>query len=323
MRHLILIFTLYFINISIFAQNVVIKGIAIDTTKGRNPVTVILNDTIHKILNSDKNIVNLINYKKFSKFFNDSKIKKVTDKNGKFKFKAKITDSLYFSSFLHITKKFAVKDLIKIKDLKIKLDPEICHQYANCEEKRPEFFVFVGEKINLNYAEKINYCNIISLDSKFEAHYKIVQKVFGDFKNDTIKFTVYDHYGTPAFGDFKNVLLFVGKYCNEFVHLKYKFADVYKTKNNKWATPYKSYDYKKLNEKGKFIPEIIDFEERIEFDIKNASKKYIEDIYPKPFYEIRDDKAIAVYGNYIEDAFGIAKEIFLESYNFFKKNENN
>lgn len=300
------------IFINCYSQKVIVKGIALDSTKGRNQVVITLNDTLNKLLKTENG------YESYLKSYENKNFRKLADKSGHFKFKAKPTDSLYFSSFRHITKQYLVKDLLKNKNLKILLDPEVCEKYIKCEEKNPQIFVFVGEKIEVDYAKRKNYCNMISMDSKFNAKYKIIKNVFGDFQNGTIKFSAYDHYGKPAFGEYKNVLLYVGKYCNELFHIKYQFADVYKTKNNRWATPYQSDDYRRLKDESLFKPEIIDFAEPVEYDIKSASKEYIDKRFPKPYYQITDEKAIAIYGNYIEEAFELKKEILLKSYNFFK-----
>ena len=305
-------YLLILLTINCYSQNVIVKGIALDSTKGRNKVVITLNDTLNKLLKLENG------FGSYEKLYENKKIRKETDKDGNFEFKAKKTDSLYFSSWRHITKSYSVNDLYKNKNIKILLEPEICEEYIKCEEKNPELFVFIAEKINVNYAKRKYYCNIISMDSKFDAQYKILENVYGNYENDTIKFSAYDHYGTPAFSEYKNVLLYVGKYCDELFHIKYQFADVYKTKNNRWATPYQSDDYKRIKDKEKYIPEIIDFAEPVEYDIKGASQEYIERRFPKPYYEIKNDKAIAVYGNYIEDAFEIKKEAVLKSYNFFK-----
>ena len=59
-----------------------------------------------------------------------------------------------------------------------------------------------NKKINVNYAKRKYYCNIISMDGKFDAQYKILENVYGNYENDTIKFSAYDHYGTPAFSEY-------------------------------------------------------------------------------------------------------------------------
>lgn len=300
------------LSINCYSQNVIVKGIVLDSTKGRNKVEIVLNDTLNKLIKLENG------FESYKKLYDNTKLRKETNKDGSFEFKAKKSDSLYFSSWRHITKSYSVNDIYKNKKLRIILDPEVCEQYIKCEEKNPQLYVFIGEKINVSYAKRKYYCNIISMDSQYDAEYKILENVYGNYENEIIKFSTYDHYGKPAFGEFRNVLLYVRKYCDKLIHIKYQFADVYKTKNNRWATPYQSDDYNRIKDKDKFVPEVINFAEPVEYDIKGASQEYIERRFPKPYYEIKDDKAVAVYGNYIEEAFEIKKDAVLKSYNFFK-----
>ena len=95
-----------------------------------------------------------------------------------------------------------------------------------------KLFVFVGEKIavtELPYEEG-------SMDAGYKAKYKILQRVYGNYPNDIIEFVAYDHYGTPAFSKYKNVLLFVSEYEGKFYHEKYVYDPLFKTKDGRWAT---------------------------------------------------------------------------------------
>ncbi|HEY1201201.1 MAG TPA: hypothetical protein VGE79_09480, partial [Niastella sp.] len=60
----------------------------------------------------------------------------------------------------------------------------------------------------------------------------------------------------------------------------------------------------------KVKPEIIDFKNEVSYPTKKVyDDGTIEEIYyPEPYYKIEGDKAIAIYGNYIEDLFRIKKE---------------
>ena len=64
-------------------------------------------------------------------------------------------------------------------------------------------FVFVGEKISVDALPHEQH----SMDNGFKAKYLIIERVFGHFPQDTIEFVAYDHYGTPSFSNFKNVML--------------------------------------------------------------------------------------------------------------------
>ena len=295
-------------TINCFSQQAIIKGIAFDTTRGRNSVTVILNDTINKLFADTSN--KLDNYSKLLKDTNY--IVKATN-NGEFSIKAKKSDSLFFESYRHITKSFLVADLLKINDIKIYLEPEVCEIYIECNDSMPKHFVFIGQKIKVDYAKQKYYCNRFSMDSKFDADYKIIENIYGNYPNDTIHFIAYDHYGRPAFGNYEYVMLFVSKYCDEIFHQKYQFYNVYKTIDNRWAAPYQTTDYSRLDKLAKIKPERIMFKVPVEFDISNAPKEWIEKYYPSPYFKIKNGKATAIYGNYIPELLELKKQTVLKA----------
>ena len=110
-------------------------------------------------------------------------------------------------------------------------NPLIPKDQTSEAEKKNTLFVFVGEKI---FVQELPH-NDNSIDAKFKAKYKILQRVYGNFSKDTIEFEVYDHYGVPGFSHYKNVLLFVSEYEGKYYHEKYQYFDVYQTNSGKWA----------------------------------------------------------------------------------------
>ena len=202
------------------------------------------------------------------------------------------------------------------------------------QSKKDSLFVFVGEKIEVvkiptPFTEVVDTIVVGndttyeievsgSMDSKYRAKYKIIKKLFGYFKTDTIQFTVYDHYGTPAFSNFKHALLYVSISENDggLYHEKYQYADVYKTKNGRWASGYRTVDYKYDTSKS-IKPEKIYFKTKVSYELKEWQKKEVERLYPKPFYKIKKNKAIVVYGNYVEELFLLKKNGALKAGGFF------
>src|SRR5215213_5868106 len=65
--------------------------------------------------------------------------------------------------------------------------------YGSVDTSR--LFAFVGEKV---LVEPLPHKKG-SMDNCFKAKYAIIEQVFGNFREDTIEFVVYDHYGTPPF----------------------------------------------------------------------------------------------------------------------------
>lgn len=178
-------------------------------------------------------------------------------------------------------------------------------------------FAFVGEKISVDPLPHERGL----MDNRFKAKYAILKKVYGSFPRDTIEFVTYDHYGTPAFSKFKNVLLFVSADSGTYYHQKYMYNDVYKTKDGSWAGTYASDDYEHAyNRHTKIKPVKIEFAEKVSFPIKTVDKEeqQLEFSYPKPYFKTVGDSAFAVYGNYVEDLVTLKKEGVLTARGLFE-----
>jgi hypothetical protein len=307
MFRVIIILVLFSQNL--MAQEVEIFGYAIDSTKGRKPVTVIINDTLNKLLNSDMD-------EKYRKVINENKLIVYTEKDGTFKIRARVTDSLYFSSWRHFSQAHKVSDLLAKKEIKVVLEPKPCVTYVECDDPNPILYVFIGEKISVESAPDIEYCNVMSMDSKYQARYKILENIYGDFKNDTIDFVSYDHASYIRYDDFDHVLLYVANYCGELINVKYQFDPLYKTKNGRWASPYKSYKSKTNSKLSAIKPHKIRFPKELKFDF--SPEPYFTERYPSPFYKIVDKKAIPKYGFYPNELFEIKKNTVLKERGFFK-----
>lgn len=187
----------------------------------------------------------------------------------------------------------------------------------NYNGQNNKLFVFVGQKISVDalpYREG-------SMDGGFKGKYKILQKVFGNFSEDTIEFVAYDHYGTPPFSQFDNVLLFVSADSGTYYHQKYMYNDVYLTKEGKWAGSYAEEDYgHDYNKKTKVKPVIINFEKEVSYPTKIilADSQVVTRSYPKKYFKTIGDRAIAVYGNYVEDLFILKRDGYLTAREIFK-----
>jgi hypothetical protein len=187
----------------------------------------------------------------------------------------------------------------------------------NYNGQNNKLFVFVGQKISVDalpYREG-------SMDGGFKAKYKILQKVFGNFSEDTIEFVAYDHYGIPPFSQFDNVLLFVSADSGTYYHQKYMYYDVYLTKDGKWAGSYAEKDYRhEYNKKTNVKPVIIDFAEEVSYPTKliTPDSQVVILHYPKPYFITIVDTVIAVYGNYVEDLFILKRDGYLTERKIFK-----
>lgn len=202
--------------------------------------------------------------------------------------------------------------------------------------KKDSLHVFVGEKIDVKEwpqptsIEHIDTTIVdgdttiskrmsINMDGRFIAKYKILQQVYGTFKSDTIEFLAFDHYGTPAFSKYKYVLVFVSNYNGKLYHEKYQYFDVYKTKGGRWASSYKVGDYQHDSNKSTSVkPELIDFVKQVSYNTKGRSKEDIEYLFPSPYFNIVGQKAIAVWGNYVEELFELKRGGILKARGIFE-----
>ncbi|MDX2045867.1 MAG: hypothetical protein SFU87_03725 [Chitinophagaceae bacterium] len=186
-----------------------------------------------------------------------------------------------------------------------------------------KLLVIVAEKINIK--EEKNLIDSVSLlnYSKFTAHYRILEKVCGDYNKDTITFTAYDHYGFPSFGNYQYALLYLNVTKKGIFHEIYLYSDLYKTKEGRWASPYSVLDYGRLDENRNTMvkPEKLDFGEEVSFSIEGFTRARTQKWFPEPYYKIDKErkKAIAVWGNYVPELFQLQKETVLKARGIFGK----
>jgi hypothetical protein len=187
--------------------------------------------------------------------------------------------------------------------------------------EKDSLFVFTGKRISLKKVKEfkdketlidslvvndsliyIETPNVIQ-DYKFKGKIKILNQFKGNLNLDKIEVDLYNHYGKPNLSKSNIYLFFVIKIDGKFQLLKYAHHQVYKTKNGKLGIPYDRNEYR--NQKSKLLkiePEKMEFNKVPKFQIyKDDSKDWIERTYPKPYYRIEKNKAIPIYGNYIED----------------------
>jgi hypothetical protein len=205
--------------------------------------------------------------------------------------------------------------------------------YALGQSRKDSLIVFVGEIIEVKYSPEekkepppdtivrngkktVVRTVTISMDSRYVAKYKVLQLVYGTYKEDTIEFSAYDHYGQPGFSNYKTVLLFVSNYNGKLYHEKYQYFDVYLTTDNRWASPgdpYKFDDYHRKDIK----PQNIKFKEKIFYDLKQLDQDRIKEAFPTEYFNIIDNKAYPLMGTYIEDLFIVKKEGILKARGVF------
>jgi hypothetical protein len=103
-----------------------------------------------------------------------------------------------------------------------------------------DLIAFVGKRLSVTPQTNIPPA---AFDHKFEAHYRVVQLVFGRYDGPEITFTAFDHYGSPPFARYDTALMFVSRHEGKLYHEKYQFFPVYPTADGRWAgcgDPYRS-----------------------------------------------------------------------------------
>ncbi len=160
--------------------------------------------------------------------------------------------------------------------------------------------VFIGEKIKLSSVQAED--GQISLDSQFLAQYRVLDVYRGSYTSEEVEFTVFDHYGEPPFSEYDHVLLYLIKHEGRYYHSKYQYTPLYKAKHGRWAGTYSTYDYNhSYNENTTIKPERIEFMNPVTFDLSELENEDVERWFPEPYYMIKKNEAIAVYGNYVDE----------------------
>src|SRR5690606_5598056 len=309
------------IFVSIFCeaqQTVTVRGIAKDSIN--NFISIVVNDTLQKFrekASRDEGFAKKYQ-SEFDALVNNKDFHTIPDSGGNYTINAKLTDTLYFRRFKFATQKYKVGDIIA-KKTEVFLKPAPCKKLKQCEHKQPDkLYIFVGKKLNVSHIDTSTYCENI-WDSAYRAEYKIIQQYSDYYPDSNIVFTAYDHNSTYEyqFQNYETVLIFVGEFCNELIHLKYQFFPVYKTKNGRWASPVKPHDelYYKDWKCNTIEPEKINFDKSVYFEIQRRKgltdqqqKEYSEQQFPKKYYEVKKEKAVPIMGRYAEDLIRLWKE---------------
>lgn len=156
--------------------------------------------------------------------------------------------------------------------------------------QKSELFVFVGEKVEL--VEVIPPNGEIWFDSAFDAKYRVVESVHGEFDGNIIEFRAFDHYGYPPFATTSHALLFVSKHKGKLYHEKYQYHAVYKTIDGRWAACGDPYRGGMEVHRKPFEPKPLTFAEPITFDLSKFSEERKRKLFAEPYFEIVNEKAV-------------------------------
>lgn len=313
-----LILSLFFIGIHVKAQKIKISG----TIKAAKENSIfkheaVLNDTLNRF--STKYLKEpgpgeeeefLSFYNQYRKLSNDAALFVRADQQGHFSIMAAPGDSILFRFYNHLPQIHAVKDLLLMDQIRINLDTIPCIPYQRCNQAATRMYVFIAEKISLTRDYQKLYCNRIVLDGEYDANYKIIKNIYGDYPGDSIAFKAYDHNGIPAFSRHPYVMLFVGEFCGKLVQLKYEYFDVYPTANGRWASPGDPMRFDRPKDATSLRGEIISWGD-LNFD-KIIDTRFRRLNFQEPYFSIVENCVIPVRGAYVEDLFELKKKRYQE-----------
>ncbi len=180
------------------------------------------------------------------------------------------------------------------------------------KQNNSKYFVFIGEKVSFEHVQPKE--GERAFDSQYLSTYKIIAPVLGEYDGNEIVFTAFDHYGKPTFLEYEHVLLYLVLQDGRYYHSKYQYTPLYKTVDDRWAGSYSTYDYThSYNENTKIKPEKIDFLNPVIIDISDYENADLQLWFPTPYYQIKGNTAIAVYGNYVEQLFTLKQSGVLKA----------
>ncbi len=178
---------------------------------------------------------------------------------------------------------------------------------AHCETENSQHLVFIGEKIEARHMERQpdeEGIIVVSLHREYRLRYKITKLLRGHHNGDVIEFTAFDHWGVPPFTQYRRVLFYITRLDGEYYIEPNQYTPVYKSTNGRWAVPMWNVQRNFLYSENKQLkPERITFILPVNFDVSFLSQELIEKYYPAPLFRIRNNRAIALYGLYVDDLF--------------------
>lgn len=75
----------------------------------------------------------------------------------------------------------------------------------------------VGRKIQIEEVPNVPPPGYVSFDQKFVAEYEVLSVLHGTHDGNTIRFTIYDHYGVPPLSYSDTALFYVTEHDGELV----------------------------------------------------------------------------------------------------------
>ena len=186
---------------------------------------------------------------------------------------------------------------------------------AGAEVAPGNLLAFVGKLVKIRKIPDPK--NIVRFDNEFEARYKVLSVIFGSYRGREIKFTVFDHYGDPAFARYETVLLYVSKHRDKFYHEKYQYHAVYPTQDGRWAGCGDPYQNEPSVHHGDLQAQPIKFSPELAFNLSGVKTEEIRERFPSRYFEFRGNLAVCKAGVYAQELFEIKRRGVLKARGLF------
>ena len=172
---------------------------------------------------------------------------------------------------------------------------------SSSQNRSDRLFVFVGSMIP-------SYPTSKKSKGYVRLKYKILEKTYGNYENDTIDFFAYYDADNLKFSRYKNCLLFLLKDGSTFYKMADPVYNVYRTLDGRWASGAIPWNYEPGIQTS-IKPRRLQFKDSTNIDLTGLSQEEIDHWYPAKYYERKGSVAIPVFGSYTDELFEISKRV--------------
>jgi len=291
MRILHLFLTLIF-PLLCFSQEIIVKGKVYDSYKNNNQIFIVKNDTLDK-------------YKKERLFGN-------YDSNGNLYEKdVKQIDILLYD----LPKKQEILNKLW-KNKKFVTKPDSLNNFVLKARLTDSLFFKSNYHLTKSYlVSDLIKNNKIDIKLELEPCEK-----WPSYDGEPEELYAFVGRKTKTCYDHNTVLLYVLKYGEDLVHIKYLYDILYKTKQGNWASPLYPY-FQDINKDSTYYlkPKKIDFEQPIILSYDTSNENEIKKLFPEPYCKVDNGKIFITYGYDLTDLIKIRQKNQLSSYNHLIK----
>ena len=189
---------------------------------------------------------------------------------------------------------------------------------AYADEASSDLLVFVGQRLEVKQVVAAPPPEVIVLDREFEARYKVLSVIFGDYRGAEIEFTALERHGRPEFANHEIALLYLLRSSGWLIHRKYESQAVYRTADGRWAGCGDPYRDEPGVDRGSVRARAIEFRPQVTFSVVGLTGDEVKKRYPPEYYIRRGNVVTCMAGAYAEELFEIKRDGVLKARGVFK-----